>query len=113
MRKVRRVGENEYQTLDCDFVANSMGLAYLGSDGRSVMDLGNHRLFPYNVPTLFIAGNGGLQIINGTNVANGFHKVYDKQSSLKTMNEIDLQKLLLNEGYGKLNLQSMPIFKQR
>lgn len=113
MRKVCRIGENEYQTLDCDFIANSMGLAYLGSDGRSVMDLGNHRLFPYNAPTLFVSGNGGLQIINGTNVANGFHKVYDKQSVLKTITESELQKLLSEEGYGKLVLNSMPIFKQR
>lgn len=112
MRKVRRIGENEFQTLDCDFVANSMGLAYLGSDGRSVMDLGNHRLFPYNAPTLFIEGNGGLQIINGTNVANGFNKVYDKQSALKTMTELELQKLLSAEGYAKINLMSLPIIKQ-
>lgn len=113
MRKVRRVGESEYQTLDCDFVANSMGLAYFGSDGRSVMDLGNHRLFPYNAPTLFVSGNGGLQIINGTNVANGFHKVYDKQSPLKSISEFELRNLLQKEGYGKLNLKSMPVCKQR
>lgn len=113
MRKVRRIAEKEYETLDCDFVSNSMGLAYFGSDGRSVMDLGNHGLFPYNVPTLFVAGNGGLQVINGTNVANGFNKVYNKQSALKTMTESELQELLSAEGYGVLNLKSLPIIKQR
>ena len=113
MRKVCRIDEKEYQTLDCDFVANSMGLAYFGSDGRNVMDLGNHRLFPYNVPTLFVDGNGGLQIINGTNVANGFNKVYNKQSELKNVTESELQELLSAEGYGILNLKSLPIINQR
>lgn len=80
MRKIGRIGEDMYKTIATDFISNSMGLAYLGSDGRTVMDTGNHRLVPYTTPILLVEGNGGLQVINGYNVANAFHKRYQNQA---------------------------------
>ena len=86
-----------------------MGLAYLGNDGRSIMNLGNHTKVAYSTPMLFVAGNGGLQVINGYNVANGFKKVYQNQSDMAILNQKDMQDLLVKDGFAKLDLSCLPI----
>ena len=113
MRKIARIDDFLYQTLETDFISNSMGLAYLGNDGRTVMNLGNHTKVAYSTPMLMVAGNGGLQVINGYNVANGFKKVYRHQSELVVLNQKDMQDLLVKDGYAKMDLSCLPIIKSR
>ena len=55
------------------------------------------------------AGNGGLQVINGYNVANGFKKVYQNQSDMAILNQKDMQDLLVKDGYAKMDLSCLPI----
>lgn len=112
MRKIGRVSENQYKTIVTDFVSNSMGLAYLGSDGRTVMNLGNHRTVPYSTPMLLVEGNGGLQVINGYNVANGFNKVYKNQTPDLFLNKQEMENLLAGDGYAKLDLSCLPIINK-
>lgn len=109
MRKIARIDKLLYQTLETDLVSNSMGLAYLGTDGRTVMDLGHHKKIPYNTPMLLLYGNGGLQVINGYNVANGFHKIYENQSAMNVLNQKDMQNLLVKNGYANMDLSCLPI----
>lgn len=109
MRKIARIDNFLYQTLETDFISNSMGLAYLGNDGRTVMNLGNHTKVAYSTPMLMVAGNGGLQVINGYNVANGFKKVYQNQSDMAILNQKDMQDLLVKDGYAKMDLSCLPI----
>ena len=109
MRKISRVDEDQYKTIATDFISNSMGLAYLGNDGRTVMNLGNHTKVAYSVPILLVAGNGGIQVINGYNVANSFNKVYQNQSNTLILNQKDMQKLLVDDGYAKMDLSCLPI----
>ncbi len=109
IRKVARVDDNKYQT-DCSiFASNAIGLAYLSADGENIMGCGNHRLVPYHYRTLFLEGTGGLQVIHGTNVANGFKKVYDKKSELQIFDEKQMEELLKSEGYASVDLKSIPI----
>ena len=112
MRKIGRIGEDMYKTIATDFVSNSMGLAYLGGDGRTVMNLGNHRLVPYSTPMLLVEGNGGLQVINGYNVANGFNKVYKNQTPDLFLNKQEMENLLAGDGYAKLDLSCLPIINK-
>ncbi len=112
MRKIGRIGEDMYKTIATDFISNSMGLAYLGSDGRTVMDTGNHRLVPYTTPTLLVEGNGGLQVINGYNVANAFHKRYQNQTEDVILDKNSMEKFLYDDGYANINLSCLPIIKQ-
>ena len=109
MRKIAKIDNDLYQTITTEFISNSMGLAYLGNDGRSIMNLGNHTKVAYSTPMLFVAGNGGLQVINGYNVANGFKKVYRHQSELVVLNQKDMQNLLVKDGFAKLDLSCLPI----
>ena len=112
MRKIGRISENQYKTIATDFVSNSMGLAYLGSDGRTVMNLGNHRLVPYSTPMLLVEGNGGLQVINGYNVANGFNKRYQNQTEDVILDKNSMEKFLYDDGYANIDLSCLPIIKQ-
>lgn len=89
-----------------------MGLAYLGNDGRTVMNLGNHTKIAYSTPMLQVAGNGGLQVINGYNVANEFKKVYQNQSDITILNQKDMQNLLIKNGYAKMDLSCLPIINK-
>ncbi len=112
IRKVARIMENQYQTDHSVFVSNSMGLAYLSVDGENIMNCGNHRLVPYSYRTVFIDGTGGLQVIHGTNVANGFKKVYDKKSQLQILDEKEIRELLQSEGYPEVDLKNIPILPE-
>ena len=109
IRKIARIDEHRYQT-DCSiFPSNAIGLAYLSVDGENIMNCGNHRLVPYHYRTLFLEGIGGLQVIHGTNVANGFKKVYDKKSELQIFEEEQMIDVLHSEGYAAVDLKSIPI----
>lgn len=112
IRKVARISADQYQTDDSVFVSNSMGLAYMSIDGQNVMNCGNHRLVPYHYRTIFLEGTGGLQIIHGTNVANGFKKVYDKKSQLQILSEGGIKELLLSENYPDVDLKNIPILPE-
>ena len=109
MRQIARIDNYLYQTLTRNFISNSMGLAYLGNDGRTVMNLGNHTKVAYSTPMLFVAGTGGLQVINGYNVANRFKQEHLIQSELVILNQNDMQNLLVQDGYAKLDLSCLPI----
>lgn len=109
IRKVAHISDDQYQTDHSIFASNSIGLAYLSTDGENVMGCGNHRLVPYHYRTLFLEGTGGLQIIHGTNVANGFKKVYDKKSQLQILNENEMRELLRSEGYPELDIKNIPV----
>lgn len=109
IRKIAHISEDQYQTDDSIFVSNSIGLAYMSIDGQNIMNCGNHRLVPYHYKTVFIDGTGGLQVIHGTNVANGFKKIYDKKSRLQILSEKETKELLQSEGYPDMDLKNIPI----
>lgn len=109
IRKLGRMSENEYQTNYSEFISNSIGLAYLATNGQNVMDCGNHTLVPYNYRMLCLDGVGGLQIISGTNVVNGFNRVYRKQSEKKILDKFQMIDLLESEGYARFNIENLPV----
>ncbi|MBQ9731537.1 MAG: hypothetical protein IJV97_00415 [Alphaproteobacteria bacterium] len=112
MRKLAHVEKDMFKTNDSLFISNSMGLAYLSTEGKHVMSLGNHRLVPYHYHTMCIDGFGGLQIINGTNIANGFNKTHYKQSEPSYYTEQEIRKILQSEGYPDMDIQNIPIIKE-
>ncbi len=112
IRKIAHIAENKYQSDSSIFPSNSIGLAYLSTKGENVMNCGNHRLVPYYYRTIFLEGTGGLQVIHGTNVANGFKKIYDKKSQLQILNEQEIKDLLHSEGYPDMDLKNIPILPQ-
>lgn len=109
IRKIAHISEDFYQTDHSIFASNTIGLAYLSVNGANIMNCGNHRLVPYHYKTLYLEGTGGLQIIHGTNVANGFKKVYDKKSQLLRLNIKEMKDLLQSEGYPDLDIEHLPI----
>lgn len=112
IRKIAHICADKYQTDHSIFAANAIGLAYLSVDGENIMNCGNHRLVPYHYRTLFLEGTGGLQVIHGTNVANGFKKVYDNKSALEILSEKEMKDLLASEGYPDRDIHEIPILPQ-
>ena len=111
MRKIARIGETLYQTQDCIFISNSMGLAYCSTGGETIMDCGNHTKVPYNYRIQCLDGMGGLQTIHGSNVANHFGKHHYKESGIKVLTESEMQELLTSEGFPRLDIQNIPLLK--
>lgn len=113
IRKLAHIGKDKFQTNDSLFISNSMGLAYFSSEGKNVMSLGNHRLVPYHYRTMCIDGIGGLQIINGTNVANRIRTPQYKQSETIFYDEQEMRAILKSEGYSELDIQNIPIIPEQ
>ena len=113
MRKLAHVGKDKFQTNDSLFFSNSMGLAYLSTAGIDVMSLGNHGRMSYKYHMMSIEGVGGLQIINGTNVANSIRTPQYKQSEPKFCNEQEMRAILKSEGYSELDIQNIPIIPEQ
>jgi len=111
MRRIARIGETLYQTQDCVFISNSMGLAYCSTNGETIMDCGNHTKVPYNYRIQCLEGMGGLQTIHGSNVANHFGKHHYKESGVRLLSESEMQELLISEGFPTLNIQNIPLLK--
>ncbi len=105
IRKVMRVDTDKYVTITFDYLdkTHSMGLAYFSDNGKTVMDLGFHLEIYKKYPTKVISGQGGLQILNGYNLGN-------KIGNAKVLlSKNDMERLLVKEGYAKLDLGCLPI----
>ena len=113
MRKLAHIEKDRFQTNDSKFISNSMGLAFLSIDGRIVMSCGNHVLVPYKYRMLCLEGFGGLQIINGTNIANSFKKPHYKQTAPIYCTEHKMREILKSEGYPELDIQNIPIVSEK
>ena len=98
--------ENNYETSLVNYVSNSMGLAYMGTDDRTIFDVGQHTEVHKLVKTFLLDGNGGLQIINGYNAANKFTK-----TQCFIGNNESINKILSKEGYVNVDLSCLPIIK--
>lgn len=112
IRKIARIAEKKFQTDQSVFASNAIGLAYMSVSGENIMNCGNHRLVPYHYRTLYLEGTGGLQVIHGTNVANGFKKVYDKKSQLLILDEKEMKELLYSENYPDMDINKIPILPE-
>lgn len=110
IRKLAHIGKNQFQTVISDYPSNSIGLAYVSSKNENIMNCGNHRLVQDNFPTKMIEGVGGLQVIHGSNVANGFNKPKDKEQSLQILSEREMKELLVSEGYPDMDIENIPLF---
>ena len=110
IRKIMRVGEDEYKTVTANYPSNSMGEAYYTNKNKTIMDLGNHTNIHKRFKTKILNGNGGLQIINSYNVANKFEKKnnYKDKTILKTE---QIKELLEKEKYYIGDLSCLPICK--
>jgi len=86
-----------------------MGLAYLSTNGQNVMDCGNHARVIYCCPMMCLEGQGVLQVISGTNVANNFCNPHHKQTEPAFFDEREMQELLKSEGYAKMDIENIPI----
>ena len=82
----------------------------MSSKNENIMNCGNHRLVQDNFPTKMIEGVGGLQVIHGSNVANGFNKPKDKEQSLQILSEREMKELLVSEGYPDMDIENIPLF---
>lgn len=109
--KICRISKDKYKIAAFNNVSNSMGLAYLSNDNKTIMDLGQHQLIPKRFEIKVLDGNGGLQIINNYNVANSFKS----NSKLKTvvLNYEDMKKYLIKENYGNLDISCLPILCEK
>ena len=112
MHKICRVSENEYKIVELDYISNSMGLAYLSNENKTVMDLGDHSAVFRKFNTIKLDGNGGLQTINDYNVANKFkHNADRNRSDEYLFNYKDAQKFLFERNYSQLDISCLPILK--
>lgn len=109
--KICRISENDYRIAAFNNVSNSMGLAYLSSDNKTIMNLGQHQLIPERFKIKVLNGNGGLQVINNYNVANSFKS----KSKLKTftLDYQNMKKYLIKENYGNLDISCLPILCEK
>lgn len=73
---LQRCEEERYLVYHNCYLSNAIGLAYVSAADNfvNVIDLGHHGLICENVPLLCLPGQGGIQTINGENVANHFTK---------------------------------------
>lgn len=76
---VQRCGEDRYFTHNRIYPSNSIGLALVSSsdDFCNIMNLGHHGKVCCQVPLLCLPETGGLQTINGENVANCFTQTHE------------------------------------
>ena len=51
-----------------------------------------------------------MQVIHGSNVANGFNKPKDKEQSLQILSEREMKELLVSEGYPDMDIENIPLF---
>ena len=109
--KICRISENDYRIASFNNISNSMGLAYLSNNNKTIMDLGQHQLIPQRFKIEVLNGNGGLQVINNYNVANSFKS----RSKLKTftLNYYNMKKHLIKENYGDLDISCLPILCEK
>lgn len=110
IRKIMRVGEDEYKTVTANYPSNSMGEAYYTNQNKTIMDLGNHTNIHKRFKTKTLNGNGGLQIINSYNVANKFEKKNNYKDK-KILNTEQIKELLEKEKYYIGDLSCLPICK--
>lgn len=98
-----RLSEDKLKVAKIYYPSNSIGLAYLTNEqNKTIMDLGFHDQIIRKLKTIKLSGNGGLQIINNYNVLNQF-----KNEEVNLFNCEDTKKLLIDEGYANLNLNSI------
>ena len=98
-----RLSEDEFKVAKIYYPSNSIGLAYLTNEqNKTIMNLGFHDQIIKKFKTIKLPGNGGLQIINNYNVLNQF-----KNEEVNLLSYEDTKKLLIDEGYANLNLDSI------
>jgi len=112
MHRICRIGENEYKIISLDYVSNSIGLAYLSNESKTVIELGDHSRVAKTFNTIRLDGNGGLQTINNYNVANKFKRNADRNRSEEYIfNQEEAKQFLIKENYGELDITCLPIMK--
>ena len=110
LRKICRIEENEYKSVCVNYVSNSIGLASLRDDKKTIMDLGNHTTLNKIYKMKSLSGNGGLQVINNYNVSNRYeYKVKDEEDII--LGHEEMKSFLVKEGYPEVNLTCLPIIK--
>lgn len=112
IHKICRINENKYKIIELDYISNSMGLAYLTTNNKTIIDLGDHSAVCKKFKNIKLDGNGGLQIINNYNVANKFRHNADRNRKDEIiLSHDEIQKLLVEKNYAKMNLSCIPIIK--
>ena len=112
--KIGRCDKETYNVMQLDYPSNSIGLAYLTNAEKTIMDLGNHYDLVSRFKSKLLDGNGGLQIINGYNVANSFENRAGKnKSTIKDMTLDELKHLLIQNNYPDLDISILPILEER
>lgn len=102
-----RLSKDEFKVAKIYYPSNSIGLAYLTNEqNKTIMNLGFHDQIVRKFKTIKLSGNGGLQIINNYNVLNQF-----KNEEVNLLSYEDTKKLLINEGYTNLNLDSISMLR--
>ncbi|MDR1337516.1 MAG: putative rhamnosyl transferase [Rickettsiales bacterium] len=111
IRKIQRVSENTYKTGTHEHKLNSIGLAYLSTDGKTIRDIpgAHNKDFFYEQKSICLRGVGGLQCIHGYNVANGFYPKHDGMDDVKLFAGNEITDLLKSEGYPNIDLPGIPI----
>ncbi|MBQ7659957.1 MAG: hypothetical protein IJS26_04375 [Alphaproteobacteria bacterium] len=112
MRRIAHIAKDKYLTNTCFYISNSMGLAYLSTNGQNVMDCGNHARVIYCCPMMCLEGQGGLRVISGTNVANNFCNPHHKQTEPAVFDEQGMREVLQYEGYTNMDIQDIPILPE-
>ena len=109
IRKIMRIDKDRYKTISFIYPkkTHSMGLAYYSNTNKTAMDLGDHTTVYDNYPTKVLNGQGGLQILNGYNVGNSIG------NARYIMDKNKLYNLLIQENYADLNLEALPIVKDK
>lgn len=104
---VQRCADERYLTYEWFYPSNSIGLAYICkvSDFQNIMDMGHHGKVGVKVPLLCLPEPGGLQTINGENVANHF----PKPQLVEEVSEAELQQRL-SARFPNFNLHCLKIF---
>ena len=108
IHKLVRTKDDEYKIKELDYLSNSIGLAYVTTSDKTIMDLGIHTKLPKSYDFEILDGNGGLQIINGYNVTNCFDsKVGKNRTDPLTLNKKEMENLLIERKYAKMDLSSL------
>jgi len=103
---VQRVGINKYLKQEKWYVSNSIGLAYVtnAANYKVVLTLGDHGKINQKYSMLYLPEKGGLQTINGKNVANSLDLGH-----VSSFDDVSLRAAMLKDGYADFDFTCLNI----
>jgi hypothetical protein len=106
---IQRTNKNKFILKKTNSYFSSMGMAYVSNKdiNETIMHLGTHDKVYKKYPTILLSGEGGLQTINGRNVANEIPLGHVSQ-----YNDNTLRAFLRENNYPDIDFKCLHILKR-